>query len=435
VKQRILYFSDNYLYGGSDRNIINILNYVAEQLDLKVFFAYRSFKTYQTGVNRDVSTKVKAIPLFLLSNDTLFHRINKKITNRFLKKIVKLPFWLIEKAGFYAIHNYLKLRKTMKGVKPNLVHVNNGGYPASSVCQTAIFAAKHAGVQKILYHINNPAQRQGIWFDRLIDTKINQYTDFFITASKQAQASLAQHRFFDAHKLVQIYNTIEDVTIDTSREEFCTFYKIENDKFILCEIAFLSERKGQIYILKALNKIKSLYPDIFSQVILFLVGDGEDYHKLKDYCQINELYNVIFTGYQKNYVDYIACSDLFLLPSVKHEDMPLVILAAMKLGKPIIATKLAGIAEEIEDRHSGILLEVENLENLEREIVELFRDSELRQYYAENARQRFNEHFAPAKVYGDIKTLYAKLSVFLGEGSASLASGKRLQARPGEDPV
>jgi glycosyltransferase involved in cell wall biosynthesis len=412
MKKKILYFSDCHIYGGSDRNIINLLNYMAEQLDIEVFFAYRYFKTYQMGVNRDLSEKVRAIPLTLLSNITLFHRLNLTVKNCLLNKIIKLPFWLLQRIGIYALYDYLVLRKTISRIKPDLIHVNNGGYPASLICQAAIFAAKHSKVNKIVYHINNPAERQGIWLDKLIDKKINQYTDYFITASREASVSLAQNRFFDVHKLVQIYNTIEDPIIVTSKEQICKYYNIDVDKFILCEVAFLSQRKGQIHILNAIRIIKQHYPDIYSELVLFLVGDGEDYHKLINYCELNGLQNVIFTGYQANYADYIACSDIFILPSIGYEDMPLVVLTAMTLGKSIIASEVAGIAEEIENFKSGILLNVEKMDSLYLEIVKLFRDRDLRHYYGENAMQRFNEHFSQSQVYAEIKALYAKLLDF-----------------------
>lgn len=385
---------------------------MAEQPEAEVFFAYRYFRTYQRGVERDLSDKVKALPLSLLSNGTFFHNLNQTAYSRALKRIIKLPLWLLQKIGLYTAYNYLALRKTFSRIKPDLIHVNNGGYPGSLISQTAIFAARHTGIDKIVYHINNPAQKQGVLLDKVIDKKINQYVNYFITASRQALESLSQERFFDTHKLVQVYNTIENPTITKSRIEICKVHSIDEDKFILCEVAFLSERKGQIYILKALSKIKELYPDIFSRLILFLVGDGEDYYKLKHYCATNGLFNVIFTGYQENYIDYINCSDIFLLPSTGQEDMPLVVLSAMKLGKPIIAGEVAGIAEEIEHMKSGILLKVEELDKLYLEIVKLFKDRDLRIRYGENARRRFYANFSQSVVYEKIKTLYARLNLY-----------------------
>jgi glycosyltransferase involved in cell wall biosynthesis len=326
--------------------------------------------------------------------------------------MIKLPFWLLQKIGLYIPYNYLILRKTIKLIKPDLIHVNNGGYPASFICQNAIFAAKHSGADKIIYHINNPAQKQGLLLDKVIDKKINQHVNYFITASRQALESLSQRRLFDIHKTVQVFNTIENPTITKSRHEICKIHSINEDKFILCEVAFLSERKGQIFILKALSKIKELHPDVFSRLVLFLVGDGEDYHKLKQYCETNALSNVIFTGYQANYVDYIACSDIFLLPSIGGEDMPLAVLSAMNLGKPIIAGEVAGIAEEIEHLKSGILLKVEEMDKLYLEIIKLFRDCDLRNRYAENARRRFDANFSQPVVYEKIKALYVSLGLY-----------------------
>jgi glycosyltransferase involved in cell wall biosynthesis len=289
MKYRILYFSDCHIYGGSDRNIINLANHMAEKPGAQVFFAYRYFKTYQLGVKRDLSDKAKAVPLSLLSNGTLFQYVNLTASSRMIKKLIKMPFWIIQKIGFYTLYNYLALRRTFSRIKPDLIHVNNGGYPASFVSQTAIIAAKHSGINKIVYHINNPAKKQGVLLEKVIDKKINQYVNYFITASRQALESLSKKRFFDIHKLVQVYNTIENPTITKSKHEICKSHHINMDKFILCEVAFLSERKGQIYILKTLSKIKERYPDIFSRLVLFLVGDGEDFHPMSYLRAINPI--------------------------------------------------------------------------------------------------------------------------------------------------
>jgi glycosyltransferase involved in cell wall biosynthesis len=410
-KNKILYFSDCHIYGGGDRNIINIANHMAEQPGTQVFFAYRYFKMYQRGVERDLSPKVKAVSLSLLSNDTFFHRVNLISAKRLIKKLIKMPFWLLQKIGLYTAFNYLTLRNIVDRIKPDLIHVNNGGYPASFNCQIAIFAAVHSGVDKIVYHINNPAQKQGALLDKVIDKKINRHVNFFITASRQALESLTQKRFFDIQKLVQVYNTVENSSISKSKQEICRIHHIPADKFILSEVAFLSERKGQIYILKAFSKIKELHPDIFSRLQLFLVGDGEDYEKLKQYCEKKSLFNVIFTGYRADYIDYIACSDIFLLPSIGGEDMPLAVLSAMNLGKPIIAGEVAGIAEEIEHLKSGVLLRVAEMEKLYLEIINLFNYPDLQNYYAENAKRRFDAYFSQKVVYDKIIALYSSLGI------------------------
>lgn len=380
-----------------------------EQSGIQVFFVYRYFTIYQMGVERDLSKKVNAVPLLLLSNITFFHQLNQTIANRILKSIIKLPFWLLKKIGIYSLYNYFVLRKTIARIRPDLIHVNNGGYPGSSICLNAVFAAKHCGIKRIVFHINNPAGKPSNSIQRFIDSKISKYTQIFVSGSKQTIESLRTSRGFNNNKLLQIYNTIEQPIITNKREEILEKYNIDNRKFIITEVAFLSKRKGQIYLLKAILKIKERQPDIYKNTFVFLVGDGEDHSYLYEFCKRNELSNVIFTGYLFNFLDYINAADLFILPSIGGEDMPLVILAAMALRKPIISTCVAGIMEEIENGVSGILLETSELEFLDDQIIKLYGDKALRKLYAENAQKQYNNLFLRENICSQFKLLYEKL--------------------------
>ena len=173
----------------------------------------------------------------------------------------------------------------------------------------------------------------------------------------------------------------------------------------------MSKRKGQIFLLEALLKIKQSQPDIYKNIILFLVGDGEDYDYLHNFCKTNELNNVVMTGYVPNYADYIYASDLFVLPSIGYEDMPLVILAAMALRKSIISTRVAGIMEEIVDGVSGILLDIDELGHLDKHIIKLFKDERTRDFYAENAQKRYNDLFSRETICSQFELVYDKLMV------------------------
>lgn len=409
MQNKILFFSDCHIYGGSERSIVNLMNWLADRKEYEIHFSYRKFKEYQHGLDRDLSANVNAIPLQLFTNGTLFHKINKTSLPGLIKKIFKIPFWLLGKSGIYSLVNYFVLLFAFRKVQPDIIHVNNGGYPASPVCQAAIFAANKV-CSNIIYHINNPAQPRNGFLKRTIDKKINKIVKFFITASLQALKSLEEVCLFEKTKLVQIYNTIEPPQLTNTRTELLNNYGIPENKFILAEVAFLSERKGQMHILNALNKIRMVNPGVFDNIIVFLVGDGVTYFTLKEYVEANKMKeHVIFTGYVSNYCDYINACDLFLLPSVGGEDMPLVILTAMALKKTILATKVAGITEEIEDEISGRLLDLSQLDTLYLEIVKLYHGLNLRQVYAGNAYNRFQNWFSQEIVYQKFINVYKKM--------------------------
>lgn len=407
---KILYISDCYIYGGSERNIINLMNYMSEEAGNDIVFGYRYFKVYEEGVERDLSPKVSRMPLRLLSNITLFFNIHKKISSTYICWLLLMPLWILQKIGIYSMYNYMILRYFITKIKPDIVHVNNGGYPASSVCINAVFAAKHSGVNSIVFHINNPADIPRNPLQRYIDGKIYEYTSMFVSGSHQTQKSLQINRGFGRNKLLQLYNTVEKPRICEKRGILLDKYNIDHECFIVTEVAFLSKRKGQIFLLEAMVKIKQKDPNMFKNIVVFLVGDGESHSQLIEFCRINGLSNVIFTGYLPDYADYINAADLFVLPSVGGEDMPLVVLVAMALGKAIISTSIAGITEEIENGVSGVLLATSELEDLDHHIMKLYSDHNLRELYAHNALKRFHDLFQRDKIYKQYELLYEQLT-------------------------
>jgi glycosyltransferase involved in cell wall biosynthesis len=387
------------------------MNHISKTNNYELFFCYRNYKKYQEGINRDLSKEINILPLFLFSNSNVFQLINKIYAPVYIKNILKVPFAIIEEFGVFSIINYFILKYYFREIQPKIIHINNGGYPGSYICQTAVFAAKKI-CSNIIYHINNPAKNRKCFIKKIIDKKINRIVKFFITASNDALISLEKVCTFDKQKLIQIFNTIEDPIIFKNKFQILKEFGLSENKFIITEVGFLSKRKGQIYLLRALKKIKDEEPDIYSNIVIFLIGDGSDYHFLKNFVIRNKINkHVIFTKYVSNYCDFINASDIFILPSIEKEDMPLVVLSAMALKKTIIASKVAGIAEEIEDQISGKLIEVNQLSNLYIEIVKLYNDEKLRQYYSENAYYRFNKLFSQKKIYQEFINIYTTLSI------------------------
>jgi glycosyltransferase involved in cell wall biosynthesis len=82
-------------------------------------------------------------------------------------------------------------------------------------------------------------------------------------------------------------------------------------------------------------------------------------------------------GFQRNVYDYIAHCDALLMPSL-HEGLPYTLLEAMALGIPVIASRVGGLAEVIEDGRTGLLLPPEDAPALAAAIRQLQRDAGLR---------------------------------------------------------
>jgi glycosyltransferase involved in cell wall biosynthesis len=117
---------------------------------------------------------------------------------------------------------------------------------------------------------------------------------------------------------------------------------------------------------------------------------------------------VIFIGREEHIFNLMNASDCILLPSIRDEDLPNVILEAMSLGKPIIASNLAGIPEEI-DANSGVLVPPKDHRELAEGLMRILSDESFRTTLGKNARKRFHENFTHEKALNKYRTLYSGL--------------------------
>lgn len=87
--------------------------------------------------------------------------------------------------------------------------------------------------------------------------------------------------------------------------------------------------------------------------------------------------NIITTGYRHDIPDLLAISDIFTLPSHR-EGLPLSILEAMAMKKPVITTNIRGCREEVIHGENGFLVEKKDTAQLYERLLQLVNSKELR---------------------------------------------------------
>ncbi|MDW8849271.1 glycosyltransferase [Flavobacterium sp. MMLR14_040] len=409
-KQKILIFSDCYIYGGSEKLMAFLLKNEILNKNFIFLYAYRKHKSYEIGLeNEKLLDRKGNHPLLLLSNETLFHKINILKVNNLVKKVIKFPFFLVEKIKFYFLWNLLVLMYLLLKTKPTLVHINNGGYPAAKSCNIFVVANYLTIKTKIIYQVNNQAQSCNSFLERIYDKFIYKNVNLFINASHKAKQQLVEKRNFNPNKIVLVDNCVPLPEVKKNKQELFKELNIPLDSFLIVEVAFLSERKGQRYLIDALSDLFKNQLLSKEKVYCAFVGNGEQESFLKNY--INELglnSNIFLLGYRNNSEDFISACNLFILPSIKDEDMPLVLLSALGYGKPIIATDFAGISQVIETNVNGVLLP-NNLgtfkETLANEIYRLYNEEFLRVKLGSNARETY-ANYSPATYGIKLKQIY-----------------------------
>jgi glycosyltransferase involved in cell wall biosynthesis len=125
--------------------------------------------------------------------------------------------------------------------------------------------------------------------------------------------------------------------------------------------------KGQLTIIEAARLIQREQPTW----LFMLCGSGRDEARFR--AAAEGLDNVEFTGFVDNIGDYYGAFDLFVFPSLR-EAIGSAMIDAMYFGLPVVATKIGGIPEFLEDGVNGRLIEPERPEQLVAGIRDLLDD-------------------------------------------------------------
>ncbi len=147
-----------------------------------------------------------------------------------------------------------------------------------------------------------------------------------------------------------------------------------------------------------LDAIKSLLPN-HPNLTLTVVGEGperKDFEQHADDLGIHN--NIKFVGYQSQSQvrEHLNNTDLFVLPSFA-EGVPVVLMEAMAAGVPVVTTRIAGIAELVDDGQAGTLVPPGNTGALSDAIDDLLNDPDKRAAFGHAGHQKVDAEFNIAK--------------------------------------
>ena len=171
--------------------------------------------------------------------------------------------------------------------------------------------------------------------------------------------------------------------------------KVITNKFNILTVGRLTKNKAHHIILHALHKIDNVNWN------LTIIGDGPEMEPLKDLTiKLNLHEKVLFTGQISNVKEYYLQSDIFLFTS-RSEGFPNALMEAYAFGVPCISTDCNyGPSDIIKNDHDGILIPVDDINNLEKAIRRLSTDKSLREKFSDNAKKniaRFNINLIASK--------------------------------------
>jgi len=200
------------------------------------------------------------------------------------------------------------------------------------------------------------------WFNKL---------DGRIAVSKPAMEFVNKH-------YPERYSIIPNgIDTDHFRPDVEPIEKYCDDKLNILFVGRLEKRKGADYLLKAYRRVKREIP----QSRLIIVGPGtklrDKYEKL---VSKNGLRDVIFVGYTsyEELPRYYKTAHIFCAPATGWESFGIVLLEAMAVGAPVVASNIAGYASILSEGAEGLLVPPKDDERLAQALINLMKNESLR---------------------------------------------------------
>ena len=162
------------------------------------------------------------------------------------------------------------------------------------------------------------------------------------------------------------------------------------DAYLLAIIARLHPEKGHHYLFRALPEIRRR---VNRPVRLLVAGTGPFDSEYREEVRTLGCADIVsFVGFRKDAPDLITAADLVVLPSVA-EAFGLVLTEAIYLGTPVVATRVGGIPEIVDDGVNGDLVAAADSASLANAIVDLLNDPKRRRQMAGSGREKVLRRF------------------------------------------
>jgi glycosyltransferase involved in cell wall biosynthesis len=242
-----------------------------------------------------------------------------------------------------------------------------------------------------------------------------------LAVSDWVRRRLVQSDHVSPRKVSVLYNGVDLSRFHPGEEPVAVTRErlgIPRDHQVVTCVGQLIDFKGINHLIDAADLLRDR-----QEVDFLIVGDGDRKQALAEQVRRLELEDrVRLLGKRDDVHDLLRASDLFVCPSVWDEALGYVILEAMAVGVPAVASRVGGIPEVVREGENGLLVEPRNPPALAAAIATLLDDPGRRAAMGREARRVVEESFSMERAIDSTMAVYAELAGMAVPGSA-LAAG------------
>lgn len=290
-----------------------------------------------------------------------------------------------------------ELGRIMREHKIDILHTHN-----TTAFIDGLIGARLAGVPVTVHtdHCKNyPIERR--WM--VLENLASRLVDRVVAVSHHTRGELMHFEKMAADKVTVIHNGINPrpyTALDTEalRREF----GFDAESFVIGTVGRLEAQKGLDLLLRSVPAVVAAAP----QARFIIVGGGTREVELKALSRSLGIEDhVVFTGWRTDAVALMKMFDCFVQSS-NFEGMPMVLLEAMSLAKPIVASAVGGVPEVVEHDHTGLLIKSREASELSSALLRLAMNRDLTRQFGANGRARYKQRFTAEAMASTYQQLY-----------------------------
>ena len=314
-----------------------------------------------------------------------------------------LKAYYISRKKFLRIFNLLaiwKLSRILKREKNDILHCHR--YQATIY---GAVAALLAGTKVVISHVHGISRTKD-FRRKLTNFFVLRWINKIVTVGQAVREDvLKANPHVKPDKVISIGNSIDyehyaDVSLTKAQAKEAL--SLPSNSFVFGTIGRLAPTKGHSYLIRAFSKVKQVIPE----AQLVFIGDGRLRRELEAQAAETAPNSIHFLGYRSDVPQLLRTMDVFVLPSVA-EGLPKVLLEAIVMGVPCLASEVGGIPEIITNNKTGFLVPPKNESALAEAMIKLAKMPEKeRQKLIDNAKEKVCKSYNHRVVIKRIENIY-----------------------------
>jgi glycosyltransferase involved in cell wall biosynthesis len=190
-----------------------------------------------------------------------------------------------------------------------------------------------------------------------------------------------------------------------SRGRLRALFGVPEERFVVGWIGRMTAIKRVEDVLLAFRELRARGVD----ATLCLVGDGPDRESIEERAHALGLArDLLSVGYQRDVAPYYAFMDALLLTSA-NEGTPVVAIESLAARRPVVATRVGGVPDVVDDGQDGFLVPVADVGAMADALERLAGDPELRARMGETGHERVVPRYRVERLVDDVDALYREL--------------------------